>query len=83
MFFSSLSIFQLRRYLFETLKPSDHAGPKGTVELTINTVHKREKSKHKRSRRMCISSAAIQRNIETRPSNVHIHSIIRVIRIIQ
>jgi hypothetical protein len=72
---SSLSIFQLRRYLFATLKSYDHAGPKGTVELTINTVHRREKSKHKRSRRRCMSSAAIQRNIETRPSHVHIHSI--------
>jgi hypothetical protein len=70
------NIYLLRSYffLFVKLKPYDHVGPKGTVELTINALHKREKSKHKRNI-LCMSSAAIQRNIEIRPSNVHIHSI--------
>ncbi len=37
-------------FLFAKLKPYDHAGTKGTVELTINTFHKREESKHKQNR---------------------------------
>ena len=36
--------------LFAELKPYDPVDPKGTVELTINMLHKREKGKHKRSR---------------------------------
>ncbi len=74
------SLYCLFFVLFAKLKPYDHVGPKGIVELTINTLHKREESKHKRSKEkiteyMCMSSAGIQRNIETRPPNVHIHSI--------
>jgi hypothetical protein len=47
---SSIFFSLLFFLLLAKLKPYDHVGPKGTVEHTINRLHKREKSKHKQSR---------------------------------
>jgi len=66
-------------FLLAKLKPYDYVGPKGTVELLQLTVCTRERKAsisgaERKERNIMHVFCDHSTNIETRPSNVHIHS---------